>query len=127
MSFLRLLLKFSVGILLGRSVLGIVEVDQYLEIFSSLGVVFLVFLSGMEIDFTLFKGKKAGSQTPQNEPNPLKLAGISYASMLLVSLAVSLFFHFSGLFTDYWLLFIIFSSIALGIVVAFIKRTGTIK
>lgn len=120
--FPSIVAEILVGILLGRSVLGIVEVDQYLEIFSSLGVVFLVFLSGMEIDFTLFKGKKAGSQTPQNEPNPLKLAVYSYASMLLVSLAVSLFFHFSGLFTDYWLLFIIFSSIALGIVIASLKE-----
>ncbi|MGY3745942.1 cation:proton antiporter domain-containing protein [Vagococcus salmoninarum] len=120
--FPSIVAEILVGILLGRSVLGIVEVDQYLEIFSSLGVVFLVFLSGMEIDFTLFKGKKASSQTPQNEPNPLQLAVYSYVSMLLVSLAVSLFFHFSGLFTDYWLLFIIFSSIALGIVIASLKE-----
>lgn len=120
--FPSIVAEIIVGIILGKSVLNIIEIGDYLEIFSSFGVVFLVFLSGMEIDFSLFKKKEETSDEDTKAVNPLKIALTSYLTMLVLSFAVSYFFHFSGLFEDYWLLFIIFTSIALGIVIASLKE-----
>ncbi|NKZ27887.1 cation:proton antiporter family protein [Vagococcus lutrae] len=120
--FPSIVAEIIVGIILGKSVLNIIEIGDYLEIFSSFGVVFLVFLSGMEIDFSLFKKKEETSDEDTKAVNPLKIALTAYLTMLVLSFAVSYFFHFSGLFEDYWLLFIIFTSIALGIVIASLKE-----
>lgn len=120
--FPSIVAEIIVGIILGKSVLNIIEIGDYLEIFSSFGVVFLVFLSGMEIDFSLFKKKEETSDDDTKAINPLKVALTAYLTMLVLSFAVSYFFHFSGLFEDYWLLFIIFTSIALGIVIASLKE-----
>lgn len=120
--FPSIVAEIIVGIILGKSVLNIIEIGDYLEIFSSFGVVFLVFLSGMEIDFSLFKKKEETSDDDTKTVNPLKIALTAYLTMLVLSFAVSYFFHFSGLFEDYWLLFIIFTSIALGIVIASLKE-----
>ena len=43
------------GIVIGHSFLNIVERDSVLNILSTLGFIFLMFLSGLEIDFKAFK------------------------------------------------------------------------
>ena len=43
------------GIIIGHSLLNIVERDSVLNILSTLGFIFLMFLSGLEIDFKAFK------------------------------------------------------------------------
>ena len=72
--FPSIVAEIIVGIILGKSVLNIIEIGDYLEIFSSFGVVFLVFLSGMEIDFSLFKKKEETSDDDTKAVNPLKIA-----------------------------------------------------
>ena len=43
------------GIIIGNSFLGLVHKDEMLNILSTLGFIFLMFLSGLEIDFSAFK------------------------------------------------------------------------
>src|SRR5215467_4245508 len=44
------------GIVIGPSVLGIVEVDETISVISVLGLTFLLFLAGLEIDFSRLRG-----------------------------------------------------------------------
>lgn len=47
--------EILMGIVIGNSFLNIVERDSILNILSTLGFIFLMFLSGLEIDFKAFK------------------------------------------------------------------------
>lgn len=44
-----------VGIVIGKSGFDLVQTEGVLSFLSNYGVIFLLFLSGMEIDFSLFK------------------------------------------------------------------------
>lgn len=45
------------GIFVGKSGFNIIEPDMWLQVLSTLGFIFLMFLSGLEIDFSIFKQK----------------------------------------------------------------------
>lgn len=50
-------LEIVAGILVGPSVLGLVEVDQSIEVGSVIGLAFLLFLAGLEIEFDKLRGR----------------------------------------------------------------------
>ena len=52
-------LEIVAGIVVGPSVLGWVEVDQTIAVISTLGLAFLLFLAGLEIDFARLRGRGA--------------------------------------------------------------------
>src|SRR5215470_8135201 len=56
-------LEIVAGIVVGPSVLGWIRVDPPIAVLSTLGLTFLLFLAGMEIDFDRLRGR------------PLQLAG----------------------------------------------------
>lgn len=47
--------EIIMGIIIGQSFLNLVHKDSMLNILSTLGFIFLMFLSGLEIDFSTFK------------------------------------------------------------------------
>src|SRR4051795_7290662 len=49
-------LEIVAGIVVGPSVLGWVEVDETISVLSTLGLAFLLFLAGLEIDFMRLRG-----------------------------------------------------------------------
>src|SRR5215471_503267 len=49
-------LEILAGIVIGPSVLGIVEVDETVSVISVMGLAFLLFLAGLEIDFKRLRG-----------------------------------------------------------------------
>ena len=53
--------EILVGLIIGNSGFNIVESDMWLETLSTLGFIFLMFLSGLEIDFKAFSGEKKKS------------------------------------------------------------------
>lgn len=120
--------EIVVGILLGKSLLNIIKIDPTLNFLADLGVILLLFLSGMEIDFSLFRNnqpqtpleRKAAANLPQY--SPFKLAAAAYTVVLLTSAALALAFSLSGLYTNFWLATILFSTIALGVVIAALKE-----
>lgn len=83
----------------------------------------------MEIDFSLFK-KNNGPLTPlarkkaANAPStsPVQVAVVAYGGSLLMALALALLFKFSGLFSNFVLAAILFSTVALGVVIAVLKE-----
>lgn len=118
-----------VGIVIGKSGFDLVQTEGILSFLSNYGVIFLLFLSGMEIDFSLFK-KNNGPLTPlarkkaANAPStsPVQVAVVAYGGSLLMALALALLFKFSGLFSNFALAAILFSTVALGVVIAVLKE-----
>ena len=118
-----------VGIVLGKSGFDLVQTEGILSFLSNYGVIFLLFLSGMEIDFSIFK-KNNGPLTPlarkkaakAPSTSPVQVAAVAYGGSLLMALALALLFKFFGLFSNFILAAILFSTVALGVVIAVLKE-----
>ena len=50
-------LEIVAGIVVGPSLLGIVEVDQTIEVIALIGLGFVLFLAGLEIEFEKLRGQ----------------------------------------------------------------------
>ena len=105
------------GILLGKSLFNLITINSTLSQLSTLGVIILIFLSGMEIDFSLFKKE---NNTQKNAP--LKVAILSFTSILILSLIFSIIINKFHLFNSVILGTILFSTIALGIIITALKE-----
>lgn len=70
------------GILIGPSVLGLVHADEpTLELLAEIGFAFLMFLSGLEIDFSiLFAASRPGQD---KKKSPIFLSGLSFLFTVL--------------------------------------------
>jgi Kef-type K+ transport system membrane component KefB len=71
-------LEIVAGIVIGPSVLGWVEVDQAVQVVALIGLAFVLFLAGLEIEFETLRGPL------------LKLTAAGFALSLAIALAVSL-------------------------------------
>lgn len=121
--------EIIVGIILGKSCLNVVQIDGLLNELSTLGVIMLIFLSGMEIDFSIFKKniattplEKKKEAEKQKQVSPVLTAIVAYGLSLLTSFGLALLFKWMGLFSDIWLATILFSTIALGLVISLLKE-----
>lgn len=126
--------EILVGIILGPSLFNLVQVDSVLSGLSSTGVIVLLFLSGVEIDFDLFKPKRKQlseleQKSQKNLPkySTVKLSLYGYATIMVMSLALGYFCKFTGLFIDQWLAAILFMTVSLGIVIATLKEKGILS
>ncbi|WP_295728015.1 cation:proton antiporter family protein [uncultured Limosilactobacillus sp.] len=111
--------EIVMGIIIGKSCFNIVQVTPDLTLLSSLGVILLMFLSGMEIDFDLFL---PGSGNDKQRWSPVKLAFIAFVATLINSLILGLLLRMTGIFENTFLAVILFSTIALGVVIATLKE-----
>ncbi|PTG02849.1 sodium:proton antiporter, partial [Staphylococcus chromogenes] len=67
--------EILMGIIIGNSFLNLVHRDNVLDILSTLGFIFLMFLSGLEIDFNAFKKDKTKAKKDKHEgPSHLSLS-----------------------------------------------------
>lgn len=121
--------EILVGIILGPSLFNIVSDSNILSILSKIGVIVLLFLSGMEIDFSLFKPKSKNPSELEKKSNKnaprfssVQLAFMGYATVIILSLILGYFCKLSGLFSDFWLASILFATISLGVVIAALKE-----
>lgn len=112
--------EIMVGIFLGKSAFNIVQQTSTLTLLSSLGVILLMFLSGMEINFDLFK--KVPGQKKRDSKSPVSLAAISFTGVIIVAMLLGVCLRLMGLFSDVLLATILFSTVALGIVIATLKE-----
>ena len=121
--------EILMGLIIGKSGLNLVETDMWLETLSSLGFIFLMFLSGLEIDFTAFSGNKKRVKLPNGrlEPNTFLVATIIFASIFIVSLGLSYLFVLAGFIDNAFLMTLIISTISLGVVVPTLKEAHLMK
>jgi trk system potassium uptake protein TrkA len=114
------------GIIIGDSGLGLVGHEPMLEMLALLGFAFLMFLSGLEVDFDAIlprPGVWLGSWK-ERMSNPLALGIVAFA--LTVGLAVVGGFGLQGLDAadDPWLAALILSTTSLGLVMPVLKERG---
>jgi Kef-type K+ transport system membrane component KefB len=104
--------EIGAGILVGPAVLGWVDVDQVIGVLARLGVAFLLFLAGLEIDFRMMRGR------------PLRLGVLAFCASLLLGLLCTLPLGAAGVIIDPAFITVVLSSTSLGIVVPVLKDAG---
>lgn len=112
------------GMIIGKSGLNIVKVDVTLELLSSLGLIYLLFLSGLEIDFNMLSSKRKG-----NRMNPLRTALLAFGLMLVLALVFGFLMVPLELTDQPYLMALIIATISLSIVMPTLKEnnmTGTL-
>ncbi|HCY6607566.1 TPA: monovalent cation:proton antiporter family protein [Staphylococcus aureus] len=123
--------EILIGIVIGNSFLNIVERDSILNILSTLGFIFLMFLSGLEIDFKAFKKDKRARQGQNDDessiPGHLNLALTVFAFIMIISILLAYVFKWLGLVDDVLLMVIIISTISLGVVVPTLKEMNIMR
>src|SRR5215217_3452130 len=105
-------LEIVAGILVGPSVLGWVEVDEAVEVIALLGLAFVLFLAGLEIEFGKLRGRV------------LRLTLLGFAISFAVALVVSLGLSAVDLVDTPLLVAIILCSTSLGVLVPVLKDSG---
>ncbi|HCW9700434.1 TPA: monovalent cation:proton antiporter family protein [Staphylococcus aureus] len=123
--------EILMGIVIGNSFLNIVERDSILNILSTLGFIFLMFLSGLEIDFKAFKKDKRARQGQNDDessiPGHLNLALTVFAFIMIISILLAYVFKWLRLVDDVLLMVIIISTISLGVVVPTLKEMNIMR
>ncbi|HCY6146326.1 TPA: monovalent cation:proton antiporter family protein [Staphylococcus aureus] len=123
--------EILMGIVIGNSFLNIVERDSILNILSTLDFIFLMFLSGLEIDFKAFKKDKRARQGQNDDessiPGHLNLALTVFAFIMIISILLAYVFKWLGLVDDVLLMVIIISTISLGVVVPTLKEMNIMR
>ncbi len=107
-------LEILAGVVLGPSVLGWVEIDLVVEVLSLLGLAFLLFLAGLEIDVHRLRGRL------------LRLAVFGYLLTLLIGTGFGVGFDLLGWVGDPLLMAVTLSATSLGLVVPVLKDAGHI-
>src|SRR3954447_23407389 len=100
------------GIVVGPSVLGWVEVDESVAVISVMGLAFVLFLAGLEIELDKLRGPL------------LRLTSMAFALSFGIALAVSLALRAGGLVQTPLLVAIILCSTSLGVLVPVLKDSG---
>jgi len=108
-------LEIVAGIVVGPSVLGIVEVDQAIEVLALIGLGFVLFLAGLEIEFQRLRGQV------------LRLAALGFALSFGIAVLVGLALSSAGLVETPLLVAIILCSTSLGVIVPLLKDSGEIS
>ncbi|HEY7137306.1 MAG TPA: cation:proton antiporter [Acidimicrobiia bacterium] len=105
-------IEILAGILVGPSVLAWVHIDAPISVLALVGVTFLLFLAGLEIDLERLRGPV------------LRVALIGYVLTLVLGVAVGLGAHAAGLIRNPLLLAVALSATSLGLVVPVLKDAG---
>lgn len=120
------------GIVIGHSGFNLIGENPTLEIFSNIGLAFLMFLAGLEIDFErLFpvrarKKENAEKRSEQGRkmPNLLLYAVIVYLLTMALALPGGHTLNALGLQGDPWLLAFVLSATSLGVLLPVLKSRG---
>jgi Kef-type K+ transport system membrane component KefB/Trk K+ transport system NAD-binding subunit len=114
------------GMIIGRSGLRLVpEFDPILDLLAEFGFVFLMFLAGLEVDFSnLGILDKGPLRIRRKAWGPVPLGTVVFALTLALSSAISVFLASRGLASSPWLLALILSTTSLGIIMPVLKEKG---
>jgi Kef-type K+ transport system membrane component KefB len=103
------------GIVIGPSVFGWVEVDDTISVIALLGLAILLFLAGLEIDFSRLRGRL------------LRLALLGWAMSFAIAVVVALLLKGAGLVETPLLVAIILCATSLGVIIPVLKDVGELN
>src|SRR5437763_16774692 len=107
-------LELVAGIVVGPAVLGWVHVDPPVAVLSAVGLAILLFLAGLEIEFSRLRGQV------------LRLTAIGFVVSFLIAVVAGLIFHAAGTVKSPLFLAIVLCSTSLGVLVPVLKDAGQI-
>ena len=105
-------LEIVAGIVLGPAVLDVVKPDQGVRLVSTIGLAFLLFMAGLEIDVRHFRGPRA------------RLAGLGIGLSAALALGISGTLHAAGVIESTLLVGIILLATSLGMIIPILKDAG---
>jgi len=105
-------LEILLGIVIGPQVLGWAEVDEPVRVLALVGLAFLLFLSGTELDLRRLRGRV------------LRLTSVGFALSFALALLVGFALDATGLVRSPLLIAIILSATGLGIILPILKDAG---
>jgi Kef-type K+ transport system membrane component KefB len=107
-----IVLEILLGIAIGPQVLDWAQVDTPVQVMSVIGLAFLLFLAGLEVEYARFRGRL------------LRLTTLGYAVSFGIGLLVALLLRAGDLVKSPLLLAIMLSATALGIILPILKDAG---
>jgi len=108
-------LEIVLGIVVGPDGLGWASFDLPLQVLSVIGLAFLLFLAGLEIEFDRLRGR------------PLEIAALGFALSFVIAVIVGYALDAAGLGDTPLLVAIILTATSLGVLVPLLKDTGEIS
>jgi len=111
------------GIIIGKSGLNIIQPDPTLDFLSTFGFTYLMFLSGLEIDFDSISASTYKSKDSWWR-SPAVLGSAVFVLTLISSLMFSYILFTFGLKIHIFLMALILSTTSLGVVVPILKESG---
>ena len=105
-------LEILAGIVIGPAGLKLVSVDEPIRVLSLLGLAFLLFLSGLELDVRLLRGRV------------LQLTGLGFVMTVVLAYAIAVTLRSAGIVESALLVAICLSATALGVVAPVLKDAG---
>jgi Kef-type K+ transport system membrane component KefB len=100
------------GIVVGPAVLGSVSVAEPVRVFATVGLAYLLFLAGLEVDFDRLRGRI------------LRVALIGFAVSLAIAIVVGLLLKAGGFVSQPLFVAIVLSATSLGVLVPVLKDAG---
>jgi Kef-type K+ transport system membrane component KefB len=109
-----IVLEIVAGILVGPQVLGLLQVDEVARFLGLLGVAFLLFLAGVELDLGALRGR------------PLRLGVAAFFVSFALAAAGAFALHVAGVDSTPLLVAVALCSTSVGIVVPVLRDTGNL-
>src|SRR3954470_18257758 len=110
-----IVVEIVLGIVIGPAVLGWVQVDDPVAVFSTVGLAYLLFLAGLEVDFARLRGRI------------LRLTLLGFAVSLAIAIVVGMLLKAGGFASQPLFVAIVLSATSLGVLVPVLKDAGEIS
>ena len=116
-------LEIIAGIAVGKSGLNLIEASPALDFLATFGFTYLMFLSGLEVDFSAIASSQDRNGDRQAS-NPLVLGGTTFILTLTVSFLIAVGLTSMGLIESPLFMALILSTTSLGIVSPVLRERG---
>ncbi len=110
-----IVLEIVLGVVIGPSVLGWVKPDVPVSILALIGLAFLLFLAGLEIDVERLRGRV------------LELTAIGFALSFVIAILIGIGLHAGGFVKSPLFIAIVLVATSLGVIVPVLKDSGNVS
>jgi Kef-type K+ transport system membrane component KefB len=108
-------LEIVIGVIIGPQVLGLAVVDEPVAVLSTLGLAFLLFLAGMEVDVQSLKGRDG------------RIAFTGFGISIVIALAIGFTLEASGLIINGLLVGFALTASSLGVLIPLLADEGELR
>ena len=116
--------EILVGVLLGESGFGIIQESLYLTFLAEFGFVYLMFLSGLEINFSSLRSDQLNERRGGALGNPIILGFAVFAGTVALAFLISLLLGAAGMVKSPLIMALILSTTSVGVVVPVLRDAG---